>query len=287
MNQRHSRLRRGAIIVALGAVSPFAPFLSGSSSATPTIGSLYSYSFAGVTATPIPNGAEANTAVPLKLFGTWSTSTAGIHFVGDKASKRSVGFAKPTSGPTLNAAASDAVGGAVKFRYEAPTSGTCFGDTHNVTQIGRFASGVAQLKMQLSSCGGTRAGVFAECRMVGANSTSADLPKRGTQALVNGSTYVVKCFKGPDPVTGQATLTLTTTKIDAVNGNVTTVNTFQITRPGAMVSSEYLSVANKYPLPAQTKNTDQFSGDVVKVAYCKAPAADALSLCLDTEVPES
>jgi hypothetical protein len=288
MRQRLSGLRRStAVIAALVAISPFAPFLSGTGSATPSVGSLYSYSFAGVTTTPLPNGAETNTGVPLKLFGTWAPSTLGIHFVGDKVSKRSVAFAKPTSGPTLAAAASDAVGAAVKFRFEAPVPGACYGDTHNVTQIGRFASGATQLKMQLSSCAGSKTDVFAECRMVGANSTTADLPKRGSQALINSATYVVKCFKGPDPDTGQATLTLMTTKIDAVNGNVTTVNTFLITRPGAMVSSEYLSVANKYPMPGQKRNTDQFSGDVASVAYCKAPTTDALNVCLDTEVPAS
>jgi hypothetical protein len=251
------------------------------------VGSVYSYDLTGVTTTPVANGAEANSAVRLSLFGAWAPSTVGVHFIGDKVSKRSVAFAKPASGPTLSAAASDAVGGAVKFRYEAPTSGACFGDSHNVAQIGRFGSGLTQLKMQLSSCAGSKTAVFTECRMVGANSTNSDLPKRGTQALVNGATYAVKCFKGPDPLTGQATLTLQTTKLDAVNGNVTTVNTFLITRPGSMTSSQYLSVANKYPLPGQRYNTDQFTGDVAKVAFCKTAAIDTLIACLDTEVPES
>jgi hypothetical protein len=251
------------------------------------VGSIYSYDLAGVTATPVVNGAEANTGVRLTLFGAWVPSSIGVHFIGDRVSKRSVGYAKPVSGPTFTAAASDAVGGAVKFRYEAPTSGACYKDTHNVSQIGRFGYKLTQFKMQLSSCAGSQVAVFAECRIVGANSTNADLPKRGTQALVNGAIYVVKCFKGPDPATGQATLTLQTTKLDAVNGNVTTVDTFLITRPGAMSSSQYLSVANKYPLPGQTSNTDQFTGDVAKVAFCKTAATDTLLACLDTEVPAS
>ena len=285
MAQRAARLRRRAVVVGLIAISPFAPFLTGSSSAAPTVGSLYSYTLTGVTVTPVANGAEVNTGVPLKLFGNWAPSPFGVHFVGDKVSKRSVAYAKPTSGPTLSAAASDALGAVVKLRYEKPASGTCFTDSRNITQIGRFGAGLSQLKMQLSSCAGNKTAVFPECRMVGANSSNADLPKRGTQALVNGASYIVKCYKGPDPETGQATLTLETTKLDAVNGNVTTVNTFLITRPGAMVSSEYLSVANKYPLPGQAKNTDQFIGDVAKIAFCKTAAVDTLLACLDAEIP--
>ena len=286
MAQRAGFLRR-AVIVTLVAASPFAPMLTGSSSAAPTVGSLYSYTLTGVTTTPVANGAEVNTGVPLKLVGNWTPSSVGINFVGDKTSKRSVAWAKPASGLTLNAAASDAVGAGINFRYAAPATGACYTDSRNITQIGRFGSGLTQLKIQLSSCAGNKTAVFPECRMVGANSTNADLPKRGTQALVNGATYVVKCFKGPDPATGQTTLTLETTKVDAVNGNVTTVNTFPITRPGAMSSSGYLSIANKYPMPAQSSNTDQFIGDVAKVAYCKAVATDTLLICLDAEVPES
>jgi hypothetical protein len=54
-----------------------------------------------------------------------------------------------------------------------------------------------------------------------------------------------------------------------------------------MVSDQYLSVANKYPLPGQANNTDQFSGDLAKVAFCKATATDAMTACLDAEVPTS
>jgi hypothetical protein len=123
--------------------------------------------------------------------------------------------------------------------------------------------------------------------MVGSHSTTSDLPRRATQALVHGATYVVRCYKGPDPSSGTTTLTLRTTRIDATAGNVSTTNTFAITRPGAMASTEYLSVANKYLLPQQSSNTDQFVGDVAKVAYCQATTLTTVTTCLSTEVPES
>jgi hypothetical protein len=266
-------------------LSPLLPVFSTTSAAAPIAETLYSYAFPGVTTSPVPNGASVNTAVGLNLVGNWAPSAVGVDFTGDTYSRRSVGYARPSSGPTLSAAASDAVGVAAKFRYKAPTSGSCFSDSPNVTQIGRFGAGVTQLKVQLSACSGTTAGVYAECRVAGSNSPSRETPRRATQALVNGATYVVRCSKGRDPATGQTTLVLETTRMVST-GNTKTVDAFLITRPGAMTSTAYLSVANKYPLPLQVSNTDQFNGDVAKVAYCRATSSNALAACLDAEVPQ-
>jgi len=272
----------------VGVLSVAAPFWVPSASATPTPNSIYSYTLTGVSGTPVPNAAAANTAVALKLQGTWAPSEFGVHFAGNRSNAMSVGFAKPSSGNTLYVPAAYALGATVEFRYEPPVSGgSCFSDSKNITQIGRYGGGLSQLKIQLSSCTGNKLSVFPECRMAGANSTTSDVPKRGTQALIAGETYVVRCYKGPDPASGSATLTLVTTHIDSVNGNTSTVNNFLITRPGLMSSTAYLSVANKYALPGQSNNTDNFNGDVAKVAYCKATTLAAMTTCLTTEVPAS
>ena len=152
------------------------PLLPGRSYAGPISGSLYSYPLTGVTATPVANHAAVNSGVPLNLVGNWTPSSVGVHFAGDLVSQHSVAYAKPGSGPTLQAAASDAVGGAIKFRYEKPISGSCWKDTHNLSQIGRFGAGLTQLKLQLSSCAGDKTAIFVECRIAGANSTTADVP---------------------------------------------------------------------------------------------------------------
>jgi hypothetical protein len=46
-----------------------------------------------------------------------------------------------------------------------------------------------------------------------------------------------------------------------------------------------LSIANKYPVPSGTGNTDQFNGVIAKVSYCQAPAQIEVTSCLNTELP--
>jgi hypothetical protein len=255
------------------------------SAATPD--SLYSYDFTNGTITsPVTNGANANSGVNLNLYGNWSQSTFGVHFTGDLVSQQSVGYTKPASGNTISVPSTQAIGAGIKFKYQGPTSGNCLGDSRNLTQIGRSGAGLSQIKLQLSNCGTDSAHVFPECRMAGANSSTADIPMTGTQALVDGNTYIVKCFKAPDPVSGQAVMTLRTVRVDTTNGNDVTSDNFNITATGLLQSSAYLSVANKYALPAQIDNTDQFVGDVAKVAYCSGATLTDATTCINTELAE-
>jgi hypothetical protein len=273
-------VRRTVVGSALMAVSLLAAPLM-VHAATPD--TLYSYDFTGATlASPIANAASANSSVKLNLYGSWSQSAFGIHFAGNQSGQQSVAYAKPASGNTLSVASNQALGSAIKFKYEAPTSGTCFSDSHNLTQIGRFGAGLAQVKMQFSNCGINSSQVMVQCRMAGANSTINDVPMTSTQPLVNGEAYVATCTKAPDPTTGSATMQLAVTRLSDAQA---TTDTFAITRTGAITSTAYLSVGNKYALPPPTENTDQFNGDVAKVAYCASTTTVAVDSCLHTEIP--
>lgn len=246
--------------------------------------SLYSYTLDGTSGT-IANEAPYNTNVSMTLQGNWSDSSFGVRFDGNTTNKQSVGYAKPGSGPTVDVPASQAFGGAVKFKYQAPQNGSCSANSRNVAQIGRFGDGLGQIKMQLSACNVSSTQAFVQCRIAGSNSTSSDLPVTNSQALVDGATYIAKCAKNPDPTSGSGTLQLTVTRVDEVNGNTVTKEDFAITRPGAITVWGYLSVANKYKLPSIANNTDQFVGDIAKVAYCAAGNMSLLDDCLDSEVP--
>ena len=246
-------------------------------------GSLYSYNFAGTTGT-VANSAEVNTAVPLTLLGDWTATAAGVFFTGNTVDAQSVGYAKSASGSTLTVPATQSVGVSILFRYQAPSSGQCFSDSPNLTQIGKFAANITQVKLQLSNCGKSATQVYPQCRMAGASTASSVLPVMGTQSLVDGELYIVQCAKTPDPVSGKPTLELKTTKVDTINGNQVTIDSFQIAKTGNMNSTQYLSVANQYPLKAQTSNTDQFVGEVLKLAYCKGADLSAAQTCLEAEV---
>lgn len=245
-------------------------------------GSLYSYDFANAIGV-VANNAEVNTNVSMTLFGDWTATSTGVAFTGNTTDAQSVGYAKPASGTTITIPTSQAVGAAIMFRYDAPASG-CFSDSPNMTQIGSFAKNVTQIKLQLSNCGKSSANVFPQCRMAGSLTPSSVLPVMGTQALADGELYVVQCVKSPDPVSGNATLELKTTRIDAVNGNQVTTDTFMVAPTGTMSSSKYLSVANKYPLPTQANNTDQFVAEVSQVAYCRGASLAGTATCLEAEV---
>jgi hypothetical protein len=45
---------------------------------------------------------------------------------------------------------------------------------------------------------------------------------------------------------------------------------------GTILSTKYLSAANKYPLPAPARNTDQFVGDMTRTVYCVGTPHDVL-----------
>jgi outer membrane biosynthesis protein TonB len=202
-------------------------------------------------------------------------------------SKMSVAYAKPASGNVISVPATQGFGGAVMFTYTGPSPGAgCLGDSRNVTQIGRFGTGLTQIKFQFSNCGTNGSSVFQECRLAGAKTSTSVQLARSSQALVNGATYIAQCVKSPDTSSG-STVQLKTVRVDTVNGNNVTTDTIQIPATGALQSTSALSVGNKYPLPTQKSNTDQFVGDVAKVAYCSgATLSDAIA-CLNTEIPES
>jgi len=249
------------------------------------LGSLYSYNLTG-SSSVIANTAAENAGVNMNLTGNWSQTPFGVRFEGDLVSKRSVGYAKPASGSTINVPGTQAVGAAVLFRYQSPVSASCFSDSDNITQIGKFGAGLSQIKLQFSNCGVSSTKVYVQCRMAGSNSTTNDGPVTGTLPLVDGETYLATCVKAPDPASGSAIIELKTVRIDTVNGNQTVSNAFAITRTGTISSTDYLSVANKYPFGAQSANTDQFNGEVSRVAYCKGADIVAAKACLATEVPE-
>lgn len=252
-----------------------------------TTNSQYSYNFSGIGSnSTVANGAATNTGVNLVLYGNWTPTDFGVHFSGDTVSQQSVAYGKPTTGATINVSANQAVGVATKFKYQAPSGSTCFSDSPNITQIGKFAANVAQIKLQLTNCGKDVGKVFTQCRIAGANSTTNDYPVTGTQELVDGATYILKCSKAPDPTSGKTTLELKTVKTDPVNGNSATIDSFKINPPGLIKSTQYISVGQKYALPQISSNTDQFVGDVAKVAYCKAGSLNAVKTCLDSEIPE-
>ncbi|HSX05999.1 MAG TPA: hypothetical protein VLF69_06015 [Candidatus Saccharimonadales bacterium] len=266
-------------------VSMLSGFGFGAVASASTANSLYSYTLTGSSST-VSNAAASNTGANLSLVGDWNQSSYGVHFAGDLVSKQSGGDYKPASGNTINVPSTSSVGAAVRFKYQAPASGNCFNDSSNITQVGRFAANTAQVKIQYSNCGNDSSHVFVECRMAGASTPSSVLPVRNALALVNGNDYIAKCYKTPDPSSGNATVTLRVVKVDTLYGNTVENDNFSVAPTGAITSAAYLSVANKFALPAQADNTDQFVGDVKKLSYCQATTTTAVSTCLGTEVPE-
>jgi hypothetical protein len=243
--------------------------------------SLYSYDLSQTSGSIVANGAAAFTAVPLQLIGTWSPTPTGVYFTGDQTSQGSVGKAKPNTGSTINVAETKSVGVAIRFTYTAPVAG-CFSDSPNLTQIGRFGNNVAQVKLQLSNCGISKTAVYPQCRVAGSQTPTSVWPRKSSVALVDGTTYVVHCMEGVT-TTGTRTFILRVTPL----GSATTTNQWTVPSPGAITSTSALSVANKYPLPSGSANTDQYVGEVQKVAYCMAGTPGLISGCLSTEIPTS
>jgi hypothetical protein len=247
---------------------------------------LYSYNFTGSTrtvadlATSSPYG-----DVPLTLRGNWSdASPTGVQFSGNTTNEKSVAYGKPTSGDTLDVPSTDALGVAAQLGFQAPSLSGC-DDTPNVTQIGRDgASGAGQIKLQESNCTPGQP-TYMECRVAGANDTPQDdLPLASSFKLTAGDNYNVYCVKSRDHG-GTTTLTLTVEDISNPNRQVVT-NTANMDAVGGVVTTAYISVGNKYKLPAQSQNTDQFNGIVDLNAYCSGDSSDAVITCLTNSVPK-
>ncbi len=283
MPQQNS-LKRPATLLG-GALALCIGLLHGGLVQAATTGSVYSYSFANANGT-ITNTAAAYPKAALTLTGNYTSSAYGTHFSGDLNSLSGAGY-KPAAGNTITVPSNSAVGVAVRFKYQAPATGSCFGDSSNLTQIGRFAAKTAQIKLQYSNCGSDTANVYMECRLAGNATPSSVLPVRSSQPLVAGAEYTAKCYKTPDALNGKTTTTLRVAKLDPTKGNVVTTDTFFTAPTGAINTTSWISVGNKYPLPAQAANTDQFNGDIAKVSYCQSAATRTVQTCLDTEQPEA
>lgn len=246
---------------------------------------LYDYEFTGATGI-VNNSAPYGPAVPLTLLGTWTAVPDGVHFSGDTTGNASVAYGRPASGNTIKMPASATLGFGARIVYDAPAVGTCFGDTPNVTQIGRYSahSLSAQLKLQLSSCADSGTQVTMECRVAGALTASNAPPLISTLPLINGDAYDVTCVKSPDWPDNTATITLTVTNLNAPLGSQTVTNTFTVPALGYLKTTEYISAGNKYPLPAPARNTDQFNGDITRVVYCAGSSAN-VGACLAVHFP--
>lgn len=258
--------------------------VASSSVSAAATGSLYSYDLQNVVNGSVTNEAVANTTTPLNLYGDWSAQPNGVQFNGNTVDSQSVGYANPVSGPTLSVPASQSLSFGARVFYPGPPSGNCNPDTQNVVQIGRSADYAAQAKIQLSNCHTSKVNVFPECRVAGANTPQSVSPVTSSVALQPGEEYLISCTKSPD-VGPNANIALSVTKIDPVNGNQTTTDTFTVAAIGLMNASNYLSVGNKYPLPSISKNTDQFTGLVNKIAYCGGADVVASQQCLNSELP--
>lgn len=245
----------------------------------------YDYEFKGTHGTVV-NSAPTGPVVPLTLYGDWTPVADGVHFSGNTSGDASVAYGRPAKGPTLNTSATEAAGLGTRIVYNAPANGTCFSDTPNIVQIGRYSprSPSGQAKIQLSSCAESRRKVMMECRFAGSLTASQAPPVVSTLPLINGDAYNVSCLKSPDRANNAATITLKVTRLSA--GRKTVTHTFSVPALGRLRTRDYFSVGNKYPLPAPAMNTDQFKGDVTRAVYCSGPT-DRVQSCLAAHLPAS
>lgn len=272
---RRRRTRRAAIAgLAAGLVAGTA--LAGSPASAATSTSLYAYDFANA-GSSVTNRAAANSSVPLRLQGAWSSSGAGVSFRGNTSGVQSVGVADPPA-KAIDVGGGTAVGAAAVFTWN-PGSSSCPSDSKNVVQIGRFAKGESQLKIQLSPCsGGT---VKPQCRVAGANTPKSSGPVTGSGVITPGHRYRVECIKSPD-ASGSATVTI---RLQDLTSGTTKTASASIPDTGRVSTSRVLSVANKYPLPSMSANTDQFVGVVRRVAVCSGTTVAAAQSCLGVAAP--
>jgi hypothetical protein len=240
---------------------------------------IYNYQFKGTDGT-VTNSATGGPVAPLTLTGTWSNSTNGVRFHGNLTGDESAGFAKPSTGNTLSASAGQAVGFGAQIVYKPPIGATCFTTTPNVTQIGKYSpkGGSAQAKLQESGCGTSKNKVLMQCRFTGSKSSPTAPAVTNKLPLVSGNTYDVSCLKSPDGTTGTATITFTVTNLKT---SKTLTNHFTVPAIGAMKTTEYLSVGNKYPMAPPASNSDQFNGAMNSTVYCVGSEA-AVGTCLST-----
>jgi hypothetical protein len=226
---------------------------------------LYDFSFAGTRGT-VSSTAPHGPALRLALHGTWWRVHGGVHFSGNTGGRSSIAYGWPAGEDTLDVPATGAIGFGAEIRYQKPAHGTCFSDTPNVTQIGRYTVHAVgpQVKLQLSDCDASRNHVFAECRFSGTASAPDTPPLVGTRPLVSGAEYDVSCVKAPDSH-GKTVAGIWVTSLAT---GATTVNRYTIAAVGAIRSHRALSAGNKYPLPPPASNTDQFVGDMARAVYC-------------------
>lgn len=237
---------------------------------------LYDFWFAGSTG-KVANRAPDGPALTLTLSGSWSPVAGGVYFHGNTTGQQSVAYGKRTTGYTLNATSTEAVGFGARFWYHRPATGTCFGDSPNVTQIGRYGRHIAgsQIKIQFSSCDTSKKHVFVECRISGATSPVNAPPVVGTTPLANKAGYDVSCVKAPDSG-GRTAITL---RMVSLATGVAAEKKFSVPAVGAIQTTQYMSAGNKYPLPTPANNTDQFVGKMSKAVYCTG-STDDVQHCL-------
>lgn len=237
--------------------------------------SLFVFDFRNATST-VPNLAAANTTTSMQLAGDWSSSTEGVNFLGDTVSLQSGGAATPPTTPTISIPATKSVGMAVVFSRE----NICANDSMNLSQIGAFAAGASQLKLQFSKC--TNGNIYPECRFAGAITPTGTGPVEGTTALQANRLYRMECVKSPDnTTTGLAAVTMRVTDVEA---NTTDTYNFDIPATGTINNSKAVTAGHKYPLPTQANNTDQFNGMIQMLGYCSSVDAATTQTCLGSEV---
>ncbi len=262
----HKKYIIGLVTLAL-AVLPLQSVLAVSSD------SLYVYDLRNSTGV-IANTAAVNGSVNMTLTGSWTALAEGTLFTGNIVNTRSVGYAKPATGKTLSVLASQAVGAAIIFTPNA----ICTADSQNLSQIGAFATGTTQVKLQISKC--VSGATYPECRIAGLATPANTLAFRGTANLSAGVPYRLECVKGPD----QGSSAPLVMRLTDLSTGLVSVTNLTIPASGAMSSSAYVTAANKYPLPTQPKNTDQFNGVIAELGYCKSASLLAAQACLEAEV---
>lgn len=224
---------------------------------------------------PVPNLASTHRGVFLRLEKDYTPTAFGVRFEGNLVDKQSVGYAKPATGDTLFVEAESAVGVGARFRFAS-----CSTDTNNIVQIGR-AGFEGQVKLQLSKCRNDGRSARLQCRIAGERTPSNQGAVSSDVDLSPGVTYIAQCIKSPDPRDDdEAPIRLI---VKPEGGSESWVDRL-IPLTGAIRSTAYLSVANKYKLPSQVNNTDQFVGEIARVAFCAGPSGDSAKACLDASL---
>ena len=141
-------LKRSPAMV-LSVLAPVMP-LSSPAASSGNSALRYDYEFKGTQGTVI-NSAPTGPVALLTLHGSWTPVPDGVHFSGNTSGDASVAYGRPVTGPTMNTSARQAAGFGTRIVYNAPANGTCFSDTPNITQIGRFSRQAAPGRLKSSS----------------------------------------------------------------------------------------------------------------------------------------